>query len=125
MEEVNGEFGHLARAYVFGEKIQDDAFCNNVMDAILKRIKGNGHVSWYPTTDAVATIYNGTPEGSPARRLCVYLHTNFGSARQIRSTEDGEHPDFLRDLSRSLLEARGYPTSRLDLGDRQNWHKSL
>lgn len=124
--QVDAEFEHLARVYVFGEKLQDNLFCNRTMDAILNRATGllGGRVYCYSTTKAIGIIYDGTPEGSPARQLCVFLHTHYGLSQNIKSLEEGEHPDFLRDLTRSMMDARGYPQQKFDVGKWQTWYKT-
>lgn len=125
--DFKAEFEHLARAYVFGEKVQDDAFCNSVTDAMLDRAGGSEHGScwWYPTTKAVSIIYDGTPEGSPARRLCVHLHTHYGKSYDIQSTANGEHPEFLKDLTRSLLDEREDSDYDIKEEERDTWHKNV
>lgn len=61
---------------------------------------------YYPDLDAVQIIYEGTPEGCPARALMVDLYTEHVTIPF--STEEGSvmHKDFLRDLSISLLAKR-------------------
>ena len=126
-KDIEEEFEHLARAYVFGEKAQDNAFCNGVIDAMFARVlgPGGGIERAYPTTKAISIIYDGTPEGSPARKMCVYLGTQYGHSNWIESTEDGEHPDYLRDLTRSLLDSRGDPVGGLRRDKPTTWHKSV
>lgn len=128
-KELDAEFEHLARVYVFGEKIQDNEFCNRTMDRILHRVTGlalfSDVVCCYPTTKAVKIIYDGTPEGSPARELCVWLQTRIGSAENVKSMEDGEHPDFLRDLTRAMMDVRGRPQHKLQVGRRDTWYKTV
>lgn len=129
VKELDAEFEHLARVYVFGEKIQDKEFCNRTMDRILNRAAGlalfSDIVCCYPTTKAVKIIYDGTPEGSPARELCVWLQSRIGLAENVKSVEEGEHPDFLRDLTRAMMDVRGRPQHKLHVGRRDTWYKTV
>jgi hypothetical protein len=55
---------------------------------------------WYPTKQWVDQAYNGTPEGSPIRRLLVDMHMNHGREDWL----DGKkNVDFLADLAGCLL----------------------
>lgn len=58
---------------------------------------------WFPTKEDVAIIYDGTPEGSPARQLMVYLHVRYGSSSWIAKQYEENHPQFLVDLCKALL----------------------
>jgi hypothetical protein len=73
-EPVPQVFESLAKAYALGEVLLDTRFRNDVIDTII--------VTWNecrysPIGKPVAIIYEGTPPGSPARRLvsemCAFM----------------------------------------------------
>ncbi|KAK3615783.1 hypothetical protein LTR22_027303 [Elasticomyces elasticus] len=100
------EYIVLAKAYVFGERIQDSEFKNSVVNAILARaseiIEGK---HWYPITSAVDTIYKGTTTGSLGRQLMVEVHVLRGGANFISDDQEMNNKDFLADLARAMLRA--------------------
>ena len=70
------QYDQLAKLYIFGEKIQDNRLCNDVVSAIIDLINQstegfddtNLPLAIYPVfPSVVAKIYGGTPQGSPAR----------------------------------------------------------
>lgn len=79
VEDVSAEYNHLARIYVFGEKIQNDSLCNAVItrmaelcDQDFADVEGERcHI--IPSATAAGIIYDGTPEESPARKFLVWL----------------------------------------------------
>lgn len=111
-----------AELYCFGEKCQDDAFCNAVMLAwvdMLDSQTADGVRIWTaPGAGAVRIIYQGTPKHSPARRMLSYIYSTFGRERWItnskNNTERGEIlldvPEFLQELV--FREKKGYSWSR-------------
>ncbi|KAK5069444.1 hypothetical protein LTR16_009491 [Cryomyces antarcticus] len=67
----------LASAYVLGEKLQDIAFKNDVVDAIMAEsfnLNPNGQ-RLFPGCHHIKIIYDGTPKSSLARRLLVDICT--------------------------------------------------
>ena len=98
----------LARDYVLGEKIIDPEFQNVSLDRIIQcretRKECPGH-------RAVSVIYEGTPKGSPARRLMVDFHSydaydawlDMGLLSRIVSAE------FKDDLIAALITRRPPP----------------
>lgn len=90
------------------ELLMDDKTKDLVLAAMLARSEEaytDGHI-YFPDLDCINIIYNGTPEGSPARRLLVQFYTenNFDSFCDTK-VEDVPK-DFLLDLSISLTNTR-------------------
>lgn len=100
----------LTKAYVFGEKVIDNAFKDAIIDSIVVSARVT---RTFPGHLAVARIYDGTPPGSPARKLMVDMHVWDGHAGWI-DLENLEifNKEFLADLSVALLTQRSKPTSK-------------
>lgn len=84
--------------YVYGEKIMDLRFKHAVVKAIIRSTHHrheDGKV-YMPVTDTVNTIYGGTLDGSPARKLLVDLFMCYGHSGWMGDFE--YDPGFLRDL---------------------------
>lgn len=103
------EFGPLAKLYVLGEKLLDDAFQDRVLDVIIcltrKEVEG---VKYFPGNDEINIIYKGTGRSSPARRLLVDAFTLDGKENWM---EEGEEfwpvpEQFKDDLLKSMLKGR-------------------
>lgn len=99
------EFSLLTDAFVFGEKIQDDHFKDAVVDAIIKSAStpGKGGHLYYPGAATIGRAYEGTPPGSPLRRLMVDFWVQYGGNEWIKTDMNRE---FLTDLVRELLPIR-------------------
>jgi len=75
----------FAKMYTLGEKLLDRDFQDRVLDAIVAEVRelkqnASGHVvREMPVKSAVDVIYQGTPAGSPGRRLMVGLHLRHGN----------------------------------------------
>ncbi|KAK5685854.1 hypothetical protein LTS10_001967 [Elasticomyces elasticus] len=116
---LRNEYNVLAQLYCFGERVQNERFKNAVIDALVAKTEDtvyedHGHKLaefWKAVRPSVVQdIYEGTPPGSPARKLMVSIYAGDQSSCWI---VDGLHYDFLLDLSRKLcdLKAQKYPTS--------------
>ena len=96
------EMDLLVDTFVFGEKIQDGHFKDAVIDAAIKStfsVDKDG-IAWFPGVTAVNRAYEGTPSGSPLRRLMV----DFWARRGLEKWErKGLNSDFLTDLVGELL----------------------
>ena len=113
-------FTELASLYVFGEKVQDDNFCDTIVTQILH---ATNRLNKFPCSAANHIIYEGTPETSPARRLLVHLTVEHGTPDWIDRDEQ-DHADFLIDLARELLARRkdlGAEDTSVEVCCR--WHK--
>ena len=109
----------LADLYVLGERLQDKKVRNAIADEVLKfngaYVKGT--VRENPMDYAITTIYDGTTEGHPARRLLVDLFLYKGEWRWVREISQN---DFLVDVataSMAELTVKFYPVDfRIALG---------
>jgi hypothetical protein len=63
----------LAQAYTFGERIIDNKYKNAV---VLKLLESEQASRWILGPEAAVMIYEGTPAGSPMRRLLADLIAN-------------------------------------------------
>jgi hypothetical protein len=61
-------FVQLARAYVLGEKLIDAKFKNAIIDTF---VAVGAKTRYNPIGECVDILYEGTPEGSPARKMVV------------------------------------------------------
>lgn len=97
-------FSWLAHLYCFGEKIQDDGFC----DALLLAIRsGAGPGRFSPGIDTVNIIYAGTPKNAPMRRFLVELYAQRATA--VSQFPENTCSEFLRDLVVAMCNVRPAP----------------
>ncbi|KJX93365.1 hypothetical protein TI39_contig4330g00003 [Zymoseptoria brevis] len=109
LEESNKQYVQLAHMYVFGEKIQNIAFQNAVLSAILMARDGkagNERAVRSPIKEAVKIIYDGTLPGSNARKLMAFIHVEGGKADWLGKDAKEHHPDFLFDSVQAFLAKR-------------------
>lgn len=105
----------LAHCYIFGEKVMDAKFCNEVLRGMTSLIEHHENIpskttsfykAWAPEDepfDVENTIYFSTASGSPVRRFFVDYWVNAShNGYQARET-DYMHRDFARDLARSFM----------------------
>lgn len=92
----------LSKLYVLGERVLDTELQHAVIREIvrLSSLKDKTGTRWFPIGPTVTRIYDGTPAGSPARRLMVDTHTSQGNQRWL---DCDNHPAFMTDLSKALL----------------------
>lgn len=106
--DIGEEHVFLAKLYVFGDKTQDDEFCNAVITALTELSDQHiisKNVRHFPGPLAVLIIYEGTPSDSPARRFLVDIHISHGRRDWIRERNGYlKAPAFLQDLSSALLK---------------------
>ncbi|KAK4495748.1 hypothetical protein PRZ48_013016 [Zasmidium cellare] len=115
-------FPFLAKLYVLGEKIQDNAFCNSVIDKITEVLDSPEWEDSSPGFSSSNIIYDGTPDDSPARTLFAFYFLHYGNFKKDESM-DRLHPAFLRDIL-VLHSSRKDPTPNAPLSPkRQEWHK--
>ncbi|KAM0724081.1 hypothetical protein Q7P37_000261 [Cladosporium fusiforme] len=95
----------LVEGFIFGEKIQDGDFRDAVVDAIIVSINdpGKDDLVRYPSGTTVERAYEGTPEGSPLRKLMVDIYVHHGNRDWLHKVAN---PDFLRDLAEDLYLGR-------------------
>ena len=124
----DGEYQLLAQLYAFGDKVQADSFCDNVLDAMVQKtddVAVDG-TRTFPSHSAIMTLYNGTPPGSPARRFVVDMYAEYGADKWVPSEAEFNHADFLTDLVRALLDKRqtsSVPHKQCNFPRRRKWHK--
>lgn len=99
LRHVNTEYMALFKLYILGEKFQDSLAKDAATTAILHLSKSRYTDGYWalPLPPVVDLIYNGTPEGSPARRLIADLWSTptLNSLQELRSALP---KDFLSDL---------------------------
>ena len=99
-------FVTLAKLYGFGERLVDGVFQDRVLDTIVAGVRDAERPA--PGSVCVNTIYRNTPEGSPARRLMVDIYVN------SKFTLEEPEYEFLKDLTRALMDKRVLPKARDD-----------
>ena len=108
LAKESDEYDTLIEAFIFGEKIEDGCFKDAVIDAIIacsitddftgKRCNPIGH--------RVDRAYDGTPSGSPLRKLLLDIHLQRGNQGWVNETQNVE---FLRSLTKALYNTRSQP----------------
>lgn len=103
-ERTVAEYSLLIDAFVFGEKIQDGPFKDASIDALIHLVDtpDKDGWKWYPT-GRVDFAYQGTPEGSPLRKLLVDMHMFHGNGEWLSSQKNA---DYMRELGKRLLNDR-------------------
>jgi hypothetical protein len=93
----------LAELYVYGEKFLNPSIKKAVILEFfrLMGVRDASGLLWCPSNEEVNTIYRGTPEHSPARRLMVDTHVTKGGKFWLH---DGLKPAFLVDLAKTLYD---------------------
>ena len=107
-EEAEKVFCLLAEAYTFGEKIIDTQYKNAVVKAM-----ADAHTSsrWSMGPESVSIIYEGTPSGSPVRRLIAdrFAHSAYYDSENEYGWMqfiDGYPREALADAMKLLLRLR-------------------
>jgi hypothetical protein len=108
--KLNSENITLSRCYVMGEKLMDIGFKNATLNALIDaKINQPFYKARYPGQRSMNIIYDGTLEGSPARRLLVDIWSTEGAENWANSLSDEISPSFALDLSKALLtRSRGH-----------------
>lgn len=124
------EYRHLTGLYVFGEKIQDDDFCDAVMQAMAKECDRHDEdgdcTGWVPSNREIRTLYDGTLAGSPARRFVVDVHVACGDVDWLKEDEFEVLPrEFLLELARALLGRRDPCAGWAAVGHVHRWLKKV
>lgn len=119
--EVSEEHTKLAKLYVLAEKLQDGEAKRTVLQTFLlsSRVGGLFSKPYALGPELVHIVYEGTPQGSPMRRLIVDLYTYRAEKTWItKHAEEWEWPaDFYKELALNLLDKRtacGDPTKTCD-----------
>jgi hypothetical protein len=90
------------------EMLMDEKTKDIVLAAIVARSLEpyNDGLYYFPGIRCVNIIYNGTPEGSPARHLLARLYTEQNLGSLLKAEHEHIAKDFLYDLSLSLITNR-------------------
>ncbi len=97
----------LADLYVLAEKLQDINCKNAIMRAMFHTCRPKGVQGNTPSAKICCIIYEGTPEGSPMRKLLVDLYTYIATKAWIMSASKGKWPeDFMYELLINVLDKR-------------------
>ncbi|KAF2869196.1 hypothetical protein BDV95DRAFT_499130 [Massariosphaeria phaeospora] len=109
----------LCKAYVFGEKIMDTKYKNMVIDGLSAATK---KYNKYPLGAAEKIVYDGTPSGSPARRLLADFWAYRGHKVWFDHIETCP-ADLLKDALKAMMTLR--PTMSEDPWEKrsQNYHE--
>lgn len=93
----------LTELYVLGERMLDSTIRNAIIKEILRftTLQTEDGQEIYPGDIAICTIYDGTCESSPVRRLLVDLCVAAGSFQWLADTT---HPVYLLELGQALLK---------------------
>lgn len=77
------QYLQMARAYVLGDKLQDDDFCDAAIDVFMEGCQqaawGIGCDTEICRDEVITNIYDNTPESSKLRQMVVDVHTYHGS----------------------------------------------
>ncbi|KAF2444403.1 hypothetical protein P171DRAFT_444593 [Karstenula rhodostoma CBS 690.94] len=118
------DYPFLAKLYVLGEELLDAIFKNRTIDAIIAvYIKSK----LWPIGETIRIIYEGTPEGSPARRLMAdgFARIAYDHPSWMKEFKNCSH-DFLVDVSRAMVSVRQPPSGKfLDDIDHKSYHESV
>lgn len=94
----------LAKEYVFGSKVLDTSYRNDIMDHFITI-----HVQTRTLTfsSVVDVVYKGTKEGSPMRRLLAEMHA-FIVIDELRKLDLMDHQPkaFVKDVLKNVLVLR-------------------
>jgi len=116
------KFGDLVKIYVLAEKLQDVWAKNHIIDAMHNRIAKKLLEKSISLEEAckdggwLDILYEGTPSGSPARRLVVDLVSKHATTKWLEPIEFVlRHHEFLFEVTVRLLKDRssGLSTKKL------------
>jgi hypothetical protein len=101
--DFEDEYTTLIELYVLAEKFQDTQAKNDIIDAMLHKSRIRSVADQLPYMKDINYLYDGTMEGSKARKLLVDLYVDYGEMSMLHSNDEipGE---FLHDLSSRLLQ---------------------
>ncbi|KAH6870637.1 hypothetical protein BKA58DRAFT_440178 [Alternaria rosae] len=114
-DEAEKVFILLAEAYVFGEKIIDAKYKNAVIETIIAACEAS---SWNMGPESVSIAYEGTPPGSPLRRM---IAESIAYKAFVDSKEgvgwlhfiEGYPRDVLVDALKAMVRVRPKPSGKL------------
>ncbi|EAT80614.2 hypothetical protein HBI56_203440 [Parastagonospora nodorum] len=103
-------FIDLASAYAFGEQIMDQSYKRCALETLAGVQIGAPD---YPCAEAFVIVYDGTPEGSPARRMLVDMYA-YGAvdSKCWASAFEALPKEALVDVLRAMVRVRRENTGR-------------
>ena len=127
-EAFEEEWVDLVGAFIIGDKLQDDAFCDAIIDSMIAKsnapFEGFHHFLFFK--HATRFVYKYTPETSPLRKLMIDQHVYHGADNWYANAalEDVDK-SFLRDLSVALMGTRPKPSEEAPYrsGSNCRYHK--
>ncbi|KAL9095494.1 MAG: hypothetical protein Q9165_002365 [Trypethelium subeluteriae] len=101
------EMDLIIKAYCLGEKLQDVAFKDSLIDSFIA-LRSLEKDMWLPHLPITKFLWENTPKGSSMRRLVVdyYVWLHAADATQVKQSDCLE---FLQDFVAGLLQHRGNP----------------
>lgn len=127
---------HLAKWYIFGDKILDAKFCNAVVDGFVlsaevyhqdrkENVGDQDFGGAMVSTETCNELYASTSVGCPIRRYLVDNWVNECCMWPGLDEDDVLHPEFARDLVQALLPRpnRGPYHDRRGVVGRWTWYK--
>jgi hypothetical protein len=93
----------LAKIYCLAEKLIDPRCQNAVLDTM---VLCHQKERWCPAQTTATTIYEGTPRGSPARKLLVDMHLLRGRKDFLFDEPAHNNHEFLYDLAVAFLNQK-------------------
>lgn len=119
--KLRAYYSFMVDLYLFGERLQDDEFCDDVLCAILLMLD---KPEWCPGSNTIARAYAGTPVGSPLRKLLVDVWTEEADSSWFDEKTHNTLPGaFTIDLLKALAIRRTGPSSQLFYPRRATWMK--
>jgi len=106
-DAISHEYRELGKLYVLSEKLQDISAKNVTLLAILEVCKQKDSSGGWnvPTPSVIGIIYEGTVDGSPARRLVTDIWTS--AKKTVLNIHFNSLPkEFYRDLSFTLINMK-------------------
>ncbi|KAF2018452.1 hypothetical protein BU24DRAFT_421440 [Aaosphaeria arxii CBS 175.79] len=96
----------LAYAYVLGDRLLDIKFKNAIVDAYVLYARGTQPAKrYYPSTEEIRILYEGTREEAPIRQLLVDIWTARGKSDWLEADADLPR-EFLAQVTKGLLKSR-------------------
>jgi hypothetical protein len=109
--EATKVYDMLAAAYVFGEKIMDPIFKNQIT---LKFMAADTVFNWCPGPNAATIVYEGTSAGSQMRRLISDMIAHAGSNHPSWEENFDNYPrETLVDIIKAMVRSRKAPQERM------------
>ncbi|KAK4495741.1 hypothetical protein PRZ48_013009 [Zasmidium cellare] len=106
-DDYRAQYSWLVKAYILGDKIQDDAFCDSVLLELagaMDKIRGGNGSRHYPDGDVLHLVYTRTPQDSALRKMIVDIYAARARPQMFEKGLDNLPPEFLKEI---LVEISG------------------